>query len=249
MLKSGGKRARTIPKTKAKDKRPTNAKLQRQINRLRSQVNRDVEHLNLVQVVDNVNVTQPALSLGLSYFSGMTPTFGTSNDDFESSKIIHKNAVLDCYVSLENSVNDEESTIGFTAFIVSLKDEIGPYFLPGSGGLTLTAGITHETIKGMVLLNRKMFRIHKSKRFTLTNHNTSLANPSAQTQFGTDRRWYWKINPNKVVSNPYGNWKALNSANDPSKTYYFLLFTDNTSADAESPACSITAIHTMKTVA
>lgn len=179
MLKSGGKRARTIPKTKAKDKRPTNAKLQRQINRLRSQVNRDVEHLNLVQVVDNVNVTQPALSLGLSYFSGMTPTFGTSNDDFESSKIIHKNAVLDCYVSLENSVNDEESTIGFTAFIVSLKDEIGPYFLPGSGGLTLTAGITHETIKGMVLLNRKMFRIHKSKRFTLTNHNTSLANPSA----------------------------------------------------------------------
>lgn len=252
MLQSGGKKARSIyakGSKGARDKRPSNAKLQKQINALRKNANRNVEYLNLVQTVDNVNVTSPALSLGLSYFSGMSGTFGTTGDDFESSKIIHKSFGMDCYVTLENSVNNEESTIGFTAFLVSLRDEIGPYFLPGTGGLTLTAGITHESIKGMVLLNKKMFKIHKTKRFTLSNHDTALTAPSAQNQFGTDRRWYWRFSPNKTISNPYGNWKALNSANDPSKTYYFLLFTDNTSADLESPACSITAVHTMKTVA
>lgn len=223
--------------------------LARTVKRIQAQNRAQSEYLNLVQNVDNSNVTAPAVIQNLSYYTGMSGTFGTSTDDFEANKMVHKSVAMDCYVSLENTVNDEESTIGFTAYIVSLQDNIGGYFAPGTGALTLVSGQTHEVIKGMVLLNKKMFKIHKVKRFTLSNHNTTLANPSAQTQYGTDHRWYWKLKLGHTVSNPAGNWKSLSSALDPSKTYYFLLFTDNTSADLESPTLNMTCVHTIKQVA
>lgn len=194
-----------------------------------------------------------ALSANVSIFnlcnySGYSPIFGADADDDNNQMIQHKSFGLDTYFSLENSINNEEDTIGFTVFIVSLKDSIGSAFNPGTGGLSLTDGVHYAMVNGIAMINKKVFTIHHTRRFNLTNHGTALANPSAQTQFGTDRRIYFKVSPNKVIMNPSGDWKALSSAVDPSKQYYMLVFNDNSVADLESPVVSFTSVHTMKTM-
>jgi len=208
----------------------------------------DAQYLNFTQQVFEQNVAAPLHYVNLSDFSGMISTFGTSANDNVDNRIIHKSVGMDCRVTLENAINNEESTIGFTAYLVSLKDDIGNVYNNLTGGLTLTLGSTHEIIQGMVLLNKKMFNIHKTKRFTLTNYNQALISPAAQTQFGTDYRWYWRLPINKTINNPRGDWKQLGCALDPSKQYYLMIFNDNSTSDLESPAFSYVAVHTFKTL-
>lgn len=249
-MRKVGKRRVPGVKRLARGKKNAITTLASAVRRLQRANRAQAEYLNYSQNFSNSSIAGGVapLSQNLTYYQGFTPIFGTSSDDATDNKIMHKSVGLDCRVTLENSINNEEETIGFTSFLVSLKDEIGPYFLPGTGAIQWTNDITHSYQGGMVLLNKKMFNIHKVKRFHLSNYGTALTAPAAQTQYGTDRRWYWKLPINKLVSNPAGNWKAMSSGNDPSKTYYFLVFSDNSTVDLESPSCSLTAVHTMKTV-
>jgi len=222
--------------------------LAKAVRTLQKKDKQDAQYLNFTQQISELNVSAPLSYVNLSDFSGMISTFGTSANDNVDNRIIHKSFGMDCRVSLENQINNEESTIGFTAYLVSLKDEVGNIYNNLTGGLTLTLGATHEFIQGMVLLNKKVFNIHKTKRFTLTNYNQALISPAAQSQYGTDIRWYWRLPVNKTIINPRGDWKQLGCALDPSKQYYMLLFNDNSTADLESPAFSYVAVHTFKTL-
>lgn len=243
------KKSKKITKL-AKGKETQITTLAKAVRLLQTKMRKEPEYLNFSQNFSNANLNSSApLVQNLTYYTGMNPIFGVASDDLEANKIIHKSVGLDIRVTLENSVNNEEETIGFTAFIISLKDDIGPYFLPGTGAIQWTNDITHTIQNGMVLLNKKMFNIHNQKRFHLSNYGTALSAPAAQTQYGTDQRWYWKCSINKIVSNPGGNWKALQSALDPSKCYFLVIFSDNSTIDLESPSCSLTAVHTMQTVA
>lgn len=224
-------------------------KLAGAVARLQKKNRSDAEYLNFQYGVEPTGMESPAYIYPLNFYSGMTPIFGVSADDLAANKIIHKTAGVDMRVTLENPVNNEENTVGFTAFLVSLKDDIGSVFNPTTGAITLTQNVTHYINQGMALLNKKMFNIHRVKRFTLTNHGENLNYSSAQTQYGTDMRWYWKVAINKTIQNPQGNWKSLGSALDPSKNYYIIVFNDNSVIDLESPTVAITAVHTFKTVA
>lgn len=243
VARKGGVKAMARPKKTAIQKLATAVRTLQRKNRS------EAEYLNFSYGVEPTGMESPAYIYPLNFYQGMTPIFGVSADDLEANKIIHKSAGLDMRVTLENPVNNEENTIGFTAFLVSLKDDIGAVFNPGTGGLTLVANQTHYINQGMAMLNKKMFNIHRVKRFHLTNHGTPLAQSAAQTQYGTDCRWYWKVSLNKTIQNPQGNWKSLNSALDPSKQYYVLIFNDNSIVDLESPTVSVSAVHTFKTVA
>lgn len=197
--------------------------------------------------------SQDSMSADYNYYNicnynGMTPVFGTDADDDNNYKIVHQSVGMDFYLSLENTINNEKDTIGFTIFLVSLKDHIGSAFNPSTGALTLNANQHYVIQNGLTMLNKKCFNIHKVKRRVFTNHGTSLSNPSAQTQSGTDCRWYWKIGLNKVIQNPTGDWKTLSSALDPSKQYYVLIFNDNSSFDGENPSMSYNFVHTMRTI-
>jgi len=241
----GAKRVSTI----AKGKTTSIQTLAKAVRSLQKENKTQAEYLNYTQQTFEQNVAAPLYSVNLSDFSGMISTFGTSANDNVANKIIHKSVGMDCRVTLENAINNEESTIGFTAFLVSLNDNVGNVYNNLTGGLTLTLGATHEIVQGMVLLNKKMFKIHKTKRFTLTNYNQALISPAAQTQYGTDYRWYWRLPINKMIENPRGDWKQLGCALDPSKQYYLMIFNDNSTSDLESPAFTYVAVHTFKTVA
>lgn len=244
--KRGGGRAAV--KRIAKGKVTKIQALAKAVKKLQQKDKANAQYLNFTQQVLEQSVSAPAHIVNLSDYSGMVSTFGTSANDNVDNRIIHKSVGMDIRVSLENTVNNEESTTGFTCYLVSLKDECGNVYNNLTGGLTLTLGATHEIIQGMVLLNKKIFNIHKTKRFTLTNYNQALISPAGQSQFGTDRRWYWRLPINKTITNPRGDWKQLGCALDPSKQYYMMVFNDNSTADLESPALSYVNVHTFKTV-
>lgn len=239
--KSGVKRIASAPSSQIKT-------LAKAVRTLQNKDKQDAQYLNFTQQALDQNVSYPVYTVNLSDFSGMVSTFGTSANDNETNSIMHQSVGMDCRVSLENVVNNEESTIGFTAMLVSLRDDVGNVYNNLTGGLTLTLGSTHEIIQGMVLLNKKIFKIHNQKRFTLTNYNQALISPSAQSQYGTDHRWYWKLPVGKKITNPRGDWKQLGCALDPSKQYYLMIFNDNLTTDLESPTFSYVAVHTMKTI-
>lgn len=232
----------------AKGKTTAIQALAKSVRTLQRVVRRGHQIQNYFAGESRVNVSSNYTAFNLCNYNGMSPIFGADADDDNNQMIQHKSFGLDTYFSLENSINNEEDTISFTVFIVSLKDSIGSAFNPSTGGLSLTDGIHYASTNGLTLVNKKLFKIHHVRRFNLTNHGTALSQPSAQTQFGTDRRLYFKVNPNNVIQNPSGDWKDLSSAVDPSKQFYMLVFNDNSVADLESPCVSWSSVHTMKTM-
>lgn len=218
----------------------------KQVRHLTRQFGVQKEYLNYSQTFSEGVISDVSI-FHLSNFSGWARIFGTAADDDTENKMIHKSCGMDMYLTLENTVN-EPDTVEFTCFLVSLKDNIGQNFNPATGGLSLVNNFHYAKSGGLVMLNKKVFNVHKAKRMVLTNHGSSLSNPSAQTQYGTDRRWYWKQRVGKTILNPYGNWKDLVAAPDPSKNYYILIFNDNSSLDLQNPNFQLKVVHTVQTV-
>lgn len=172
-------------------------------------------------------------ALNICQLNNYAYVFGTSTDDFNMRSIRIKSFKICNYVNLSN----EEETIGFTYFIVSLKKRGTSLFNVSTGSLLgLTSG-THyaKSSAGMVMLNKEFFRIHAYKKFTLTNWGAQLNTGAAQSQYGADRRWSNKIHCNMVVTSPAGNALGMPSPQDPSQNYYLLMFNDNSGIDAEYP--------------
>lgn len=221
--------------------------LAKAVSRIQRSMRTQCEYLNYSQS-DVFNVVGDCSVINFSNFYTMTDCFGSTANDAAQNKIIHKSVGIDCYLTLENTLNEPDTT-QFTIFLVSLKDVIGSSFNPSTGNLAISNGLHYVVRGGLVLLNKKCFKIHKTKRVVLSNHGTALSGPSAQTQAGTDTRFYWKARPNATIVNPYGDWKSLTSAQDSSKQLYMLVFNDNSSADLQSPKFQFNAVHTFKTVA
>jgi hypothetical protein len=185
----------------------------------------------------------------LSKYSAWSRIFGAGADDETGNAMIHKGFGLDMYLSLENTINEPDTT-QFTIFLVSLKDQArGFAFNNTTGALSLSAGLDYAITGGIVMLNKKSFNIHAVKRKVLTNHGQALNLSSAQTQSGTDFRCYMKARPNAKITNQGGNWAGLDCSPDPSQNYYLLIFNDNSVLDLQNPAVRINVVHTIEQLA
>lgn len=239
---------RKMPYKKKMPAKTSVAALTKKVNSLVKARQVNTQWLNM-QRNDNNTIAQFYWYNVCNYGSG-NPMFGTSTDDFADPKVRFYSSQINCRVSLENSVNNEEETTRFTAFLVSLKDRIPQTkFNNTTGTLTLTPALDYNLISGVAYLNQKLFTIHRTKRFTLTNYGTALSAPAAQSEFGTAHEWTWSITPNCVIENPNGNWNTLSSSMDPSKQYYVLVFSDNQTGDLENPSVVINQIYNFKRIA
>jgi len=114
----------------------------------------------------------------LSNYSSYSRIFGSSSDDEQSKKMIHKSFGLDLYVNSSS----EPNAINFTIFLVSLKDTVrGSAWNNNTGGLSLSNNVDYYTKDGFTLLNKDCFNIHSVKRFTLGNNGVGLGSSTAQT--------------------------------------------------------------------
>lgn len=249
-------RSKVSPLSKITKKKPSAiTTLANQVKSIKKSLKAETEYIQYGNHISTGVIQSPAYQINMQDFQNMQRIFGTTSDDDTDNKICRRSFGIDMYVTAE-SANNEEETVHYTAFLVSLRDDANDLSLwnPATGNLNLING-THYydngglTAGALVLLNKKYFKIHKTKRFTLTNNGTALANPSAQTQYGTDCRWYWKMSTgNQTIQNaggvPGGNWKDMRTIPDPSKNYYVLLFNDNSLADLEFPELQYTTVTT-----
>lgn len=177
----------------------------------------------------------------LCNWSSFTPIFGTSGDDVNyANSFYHKSFGIDITIESAN----ETDNISYTCFLVSLKDSVGSAFDPNTGNLTLTNPTHFWTNQGMCMLNKRMFNIHKIKRFNLGNYGQALTISSAQN-YGTLRRFFWKWSPKCKVSNPSGSVRNVQTSLDPSKQYYLIVCNDDSSVDGQSPTCRAVVVHTV----
>lgn len=133
----------------------------------------------------------------LCNWSAATPIFGSSTTDVDlANSYLHRGFGLDVYVTN----NNESENINYTAFLVSLKDNIGSAFDPNTGTLTVTNPLhfyNNSSPCALTMLNKNCFNIHKIKRFTLGNMGVGQSVNGLQTQSGNSIRWYWKIKVGK----------------------------------------------------
>lgn len=234
------------------------AKVATAVKRIQRKMRTQTDTINFQQAAASDIPGSTPVQFALSNYSTYQAIFGTTANDFQSNKMIHKSFAMQCRVSL-NSVTPEDDTVSFSAFLVRLKDEMASSINFSNGTLNLQPGIHYAQLgtasivdanpsTGMVMLNKKYFDIIKYKRFTLTNNSQPLGTSTAQTQDGTDIEWYWKVKPNVTVRNPAGNWALMNISPDPSDNYFYLLFHNNTLLDLESPFFSVNAVHTVLSV-
>jgi len=233
-----------------RSKNPSNKQLVKAVKALEYKVNQKQVFLNYQQSF-STGVTADCTVFKLSNFSNWSAIFGSDANDGNGNAIIHKGFGLDMYLSLENTLNEPDTTM-FTIFLVSLKDEYNSNsnnFNNVTGDITIAPGFHYAVNGGLVMLNKKVFNIHAIKRRVLTNHGTALTAPSAQTQGGTDFRCYIKHRVNKKIVAPYGDWKSLACPGDPSKNYFLMVFNDNSSLDLQNPLMKINVVHTVEQLA
>lgn len=231
------------------------AKVASAVKNIQRKMRTHTETINFQQVTAG-SITPPSpIQFALTNFNSYAGIFGATSNDFEGNKCIHKSVALQCRISLNNTLPETDS-VSFTAFLVKLKDEMASSINYTNGTLNLTPGLHYAQLgaaspidanssTGMVMLNKKYFTILKYKKFVLTNNGDPLNLSTAQTQFGTDMEWYWKIKTGVTVRNPGGDWKTLVISPDVSDNYFYLLFNNNESVDLENPYLQINAVHTV----
>lgn len=211
------------------------------IKQLQAKDAKQTQYLNYGQTV-NSNLSGPVEAFHLTNTNSWNVIFGTEANDADCNKVIYKGLGMDLYFQS----NNETAQITFTVFLVSLTDLIGQNFNVGSGALSLVNNFHYVVQGSQVLINKKCFNIHKVKRFTLGNHGAALSTSAAQTQYGTDKRLYFKVPKNQVFQNPYGDWKPIPAQLDPNKNMYLLVFNDNSALDLENPTMQMNVVHTVQ---
>lgn len=230
-------------------KKSTVAALKRDVKMLKKDVR---DRTQIHHLASEINSTLGSASgaqmfvANLCNWSAATPIFGSSNTDVDlANSYVHRGFGLDVYVTN----NDESQQINYTAFLVSLKDNIGSAFDPNTGALTLTNPLhfyNNSSPVALTMLNKNCFNIHKIKRFTLGNMGVGQTVNGLQTQYGNAIRWYWKIRADKKVSCPTQSMKTQQSSLDPSKNYYLLISNDNSTLDLEVPIVRGTIVHSIQ---
>jgi len=240
-------RRRTVLSRLSRPKKGTAVQaLAKQVATIKKSMKKDTETFNYMSD-GQINVSGNFSTVSLCDFGNWTRIFGVAPDDENCNTIIWKSMGLDCYLT-HQSTNDEEENVTYTVFLVSPKDEAGgTCYNPATGNLSLTAGAHYAYRDGIVTLNKKLFTIHKVKRFTLGNFGQNLNIAAGQKQYGNDMRWYWKLSLGRKIYAPTGNWRTLNGPTDTGKSLFMLVFNNNSGLDLEYPQLRYNGTHTIQT--
>jgi len=168
----GGKSSGKVAKL-AKGKDTSTRVLAKSIKALQQKVNKQGIDLYYKNLIGDVNISSDCLSFNVCDYVNYTNTFGSSSDDDVYNRIKHLSSKMDLYINMYNEYNNTQ----FTAFLVSLKDEIGSSFNPSTGALSLTNDQHYtkvSTYSGQIHLNPRYFKVHRVKRFIVGNNGGNL---------------------------------------------------------------------------
>lgn len=235
---------RTGLKRKSYKKLRTLRQLTKAVSKITKIQSRSVNSICLGQQGTS-NISTPYTAFQINNFVALTPLFGATAGDYNDvNKAFWKS--LSIQFKLESW--DEEENIQLTAFLVSLQKSASNMYDSGTGTLAaLTANTHYYNNSGMCMLNKKIFKIHRIKTFTLGNNSAALTTSGAPMWSGTSLyQGYWKIKPNAYIRNPSGNFIGLNASLDPTQQYYIIVFNNNATGDLEHPRLTYNMIYNFK---
>jgi len=188
------------------------------------------------------NLSNPYTAFQINNFSALTPCFGTTAADYND---VNKAFWKSLSIQFRIESWDEEENIQLTCFLVSLQKNATNKYDSASGVLTaLNSTTDYRSYDSMTMLNKKIFRIHRFKTFTIGNNGAALTTSGAPMWSGTSLyQGYWKIKPRTMVQNPSGNFIALNAALDPTQQYYIIVFNNNLTPEGENPRLSYNMLY------
>lgn len=199
--------------------------------RIAKRLQGSVEETKYLSYNDNLDlVNNGSGTWGAAVFRQITSTAGTTplfnSDPITGNKAYLKGAKLTWEVHMD-SANNEEETCNFTVAVVKAKSEADSVFAIG------TAGQHVSTIQGQTYFDPRYFKILYYKHFTRTMGGTSPGTSGEMLRWGS-----CYIPMNKLVRLTQEGNPGAQTSSAPSSfqdQYFFLVFTDNTSGDLESP--------------
>lgn len=228
------------------------APIVKRVRKIEKAVKEQTRKLYLVnQSQDQVqNTLLPFIQFRLTAFNNDVSALGTDQNDLLGAKVKLNKIQMHGRVSLEG-VDNEEETLNLTMALVSLKDDFAYKLDESNGLLTLVSNEDYYQYSGWTYLNLDVFKVHKIKHLTLTNHGADLGTSGAQTQMGTDYNFNWNVRPNAIIqarrttSATTESWKTLICPSDPSKNYWLLVFNDDSSVDVEQAMVKMLCMKTL----
>lgn len=241
-LRYGRRIRRKATKRVAKPKRRVGSSVRALATRVRA-LSRRVAHntakQNLVLKWGPENIAGDYQSYNLCDWSSMTPIFGTDSTDYVNANKIYLKKM---YLNYRLEQGSEPSNTTFHMFVVSLRDNANttPRFNPATGAISLTANQDYSIHSGMTFMNPRVWKIHWHKRAYFTNFDASqsITGPTGATGLVV-KRGSAVVYPRVTITNPTGNAAALRSSLDPSKQYYFIVFSDNSIVDGQYPVFTL----------
>lgn len=231
-LSSRRKSYRSLPKTLAV--------LDRKINSLSRTYHKSLKQQMYGLTYGPVNLASPFTSVNLCNFNAATLLFGTDSDETHVNRARHRRMTVDMTFSPGN----ETSQIGYTIYLVSLRRGIpDAMYDSATGALSINGTDDYYLSQGMSHLNPKRFKVHRSKRFVISNEGVSWTTPSGFT-IPSHRRLTWTLYPNHdIVNKRPQDVKELVAIDDPTKQYYLICFNDNSAVDGEYNNLQINIVH------
>lgn len=238
--KSYRKKSKTAKSLKVKKSPLSNVqKLQKQVNTLSRQLVKKSTKHHLYQAITNIDpIVNPFNYYNLTQWNNVSSIFGTALTDWSNSnRMIFKKLMVD--VKIEQSLESDPTTI--TLFLVSLKDNANTTsrFNASTGALALNSATDYAMLNGSMILNPRVFNIHKVKKIYFTNGGANLSSTGAGDHKLVYRWYRFNMSPGHVVENATSNVRDMVCSQDPSKCYYLIAATDNLLADLTAPAISI----------
>lgn len=170
------------------------------------------------------NFGNAAISRQLTNLSGTTALF--NSDPITGNKAYLKGHKITWEIHMDN-LNNEEETVNFTVAVVSLKKQSDDMIQ------NTTTNEHVSTIQGQTYYDPRYFKIHYYKHFTRTMGGTSPGTAGESTKTGS-----CYIRVNKMIRWTQEGVSGAQTTSGPlsfQDRLYFLVHTDNTSADSENP--------------
>lgn len=188
----------------------------------------ETKYLSFNDALDLVNNAVTAwgscLAREITSLAGTTPLF--NSDPITGNKVYLKGVKGLWEIHMDN-INNEEETCNFTVAVVSARQDADTIVANGNVSSHVS------TIQGQTFFDPRYFRIHYYKHFTRTMGGTSPGTAGEMLKHG---KFYIPINKMVRLTSEGTTGSQTNSSpvsfND---RMWFVVFTDNTAADTESP--------------
>lgn len=229
--RKGARRGVPIRKRMTKRKPQSALAVAKKALRLAGTLTKSVQETKYLSFAEQADVINNATGTwGSAILRHITSTTGTTplfnSDPLTGNKAYYKGCKITWEIHMDN-VNNEEETCNFTVAVVQLRSDVDVAFNAG------TLGQHVSTIQGQTYFDPRYFKVRYYKHFTRTMGATSPGTAGEMLRWGS---MYIPINKMVRLSQEGAAGGQTNSS--PSSIQdqlYFLVFTDNTAIDTESP--------------